>query len=435
SAGVVAGPLLWTQAARSAVPASGVHLSYGNLPGRRMSVSWSTAGSVQAPTLELGTTTDYGLKAAADSISSLRVDSVYHHVDLTDLTPGTQYYYRLSHGGGTPVTGSFTTATETPGKFRFAAFGDMGVEADAATNVRLVQAQGAEFAILVGDIAYADTGGMGVSSASQQDFTTWDALLAQIEPSARQIPWMTTVGNHEMENGNGELGYDGYRARFRHPVNGAPGGKETYSFVRGNVAFIALDGNDATYEYTRNKGYLGATLDDWLTQRLASYRSRDDIDFILVGFHQCAYCTNVAHASDGGIRDRWERIFDQFEVDVVINGHNHCYERTHLMRGGHPVQEAPKGSSVDTSRGTIYITAGGGGASTYPDLGHPVSYVTSPHGLKIPELTTYNAISKATHAVAFFDASPRDAAGVATLELNVLATSGGSVDSLTLTRS
>lgn len=434
TAGAVAGPMLWTQAARSATRAAGVHLSYGNLPGSRMSVSWSTAGSVQTPTLELGTSTDYGHRLTADSVSSLRVDSVYHHVDLDQLRPGTTYYYRLSHAGSTPVTGSFTTAPEQPGPFRFAAFGDMGVEADAATNVRLIQAKGAEFAILVGDIAYADSGGMGVSRASQQDFTTWDRLLAQIEPSAKQIPWMTTVGNHEMENGNGELGYDGYRARFRHPVNGAPGGKETYSFVRGNVAFIALDGNDATYEYTRNTGYLGSTLDDWLRQRLASYRSRHDIDFILVGFHQCAYCTNLAHASDGGVRDRWEALFDQYQVDVVINGHNHCYERTHLMRGGVPVQEAPTGATVDTSQGTLYITAGGAGASTYPDLGHPLSYVTTEHGLKVPELTRYNAVSDTAHSVAFFDASPRDADGVATLRLNVLATAGGTIDTVTIAR-
>ena len=42
-----------------------------------------------------------------------------------------------------------------------------------------------------------------------QDFRVWDQWLQQIEPGARQTPWMTTVGNHEMEAGNGELGLRG----------------------------------------------------------------------------------------------------------------------------------------------------------------------------------------------------------------------------------
>ena len=426
--------MLWTRAARSAAPVAGVHLSYGSDPTNGMNVSWSTNGAVQAPRLDLGLTPDYGLTLDADSVSSLRVDSVYHHVDLGDLRAGTRYYYRLSHDGGPETRGSFTTAPPSGESFRFAAFGDMGVAEDAARNVNLIRQQRAEFAFVVGDIAYADEGGMGTSRESQQDFGVWDEFLTQIQSSAAAIPWMTTVGNHEMENGNGELGYDGYRARFRHPGNGAAGGPETYSFVRGNVGFIALDGNDATYEYKRNAGYLGSAGDAWLEMQLAIFRSREDIDFILVGFQQCAYCTNVAHASDGGIRDRWEALFDRYQVDVVINGHNHCYERTHLMRAGKPVREAPRGSTVTTNDGTIYITAGGGGASAYPDVLPKMSYYTNAQGLKIPELTDYRAVGDATHSVAFFDAHPRDTDGRARLDLEVIASDGSQGDSLSIAR-
>ena len=43
--------------------------------------------------------------------------------------------------------------------------------------------------------------------------------------------------------------------------NGAP---VTYSFTYGNVGFIALDGNDASYEISRNLDYLGSAQDRWL---------------------------------------------------------------------------------------------------------------------------------------------------------------------------
>lgn len=433
-AGAVAGPFLWTQAASSAVAPGGVHLSYGKHAAHEMVVSWSTPHSVKKPVLEFGPTRHYGHTIEADSSSAQRVGSVYHHAATHRLKPDTTYYYRLHHQGGTPRTGSFHTAAAKPRPFRFAAFGDMGVNTAAAQNIALIQRQKPEFAFVVGDLCYADSGGMGTSKASQQDYTLWDKFLTQIQPSAHSIPWMTTVGNHEMENGNGELGYAGYRARFRLPANGAPGGAVTYALAKGNVGFIALDGNDATYEYTRNRDYLGSALDHWLASWLKEFRERQDIDFIVVGFHQCAYCTNLAHASDGGIRDRWEKLFDQYAVDVVVNGHNHCYERTHLMRGGKPVKEAPQGATVSTTQGTVYITAGGGGASSYPEVPLHLSYVTDESGLKVPEVTTYNAVGTADHSIAFFDVSPRDKHGVATMKLRTLSSAGKLIDSLTITR-
>ena len=50
-----------------------------------------------------------------------------------------------------------------------------------------------------------------------QDLSQWDNFFAQIQPSASQVPWIPTVGNHEMEVGQGALGYDGFRARVALP--------------------------------------------------------------------------------------------------------------------------------------------------------------------------------------------------------------------------
>ena len=50
-------------------------------------------------------------------------------------------------------------------------------------------------------------------------------------------------------------------------------------------------------------------------------------------FHHCAYSTST-HASDGGVRDAWLPLFTKHQVDLVINGHNHVYERTDAVKGG-----------------------------------------------------------------------------------------------------
>jgi len=70
-----------------------------------------------------------------------------------------------------------------------------------------------------------------------------------------------------------------------------------------------------------------------------------------------------------GIREEWVPLFDKYNVDLVVCGHEHHYERSHPIRG----QEAnrtltPKPAAVatdviDTTKGTVHMVIGGGGTS------------------------------------------------------------------------
>jgi hypothetical protein len=439
---LVAGPTLWSRPASASLPVRGVHLSYGADARRRMAVSWSTEQSVSRPLLEVGLDESYGQLLLAEGRSAPGVGTVYHHADVRGLEPGTRYHYRIRHDGGAPVTGTFSTAPARPAAFRFATFGDMGVGPNAALNLQRIMESDPAFCFVVGDLCYADfSGGSDQLSVLPQDPTIWDAWLAQVQASTAAAPWMSTVGNHEMERGNGELGYDGYLARFSLPDNGVTAGGVTYSFTYGNVGFVALDGNDASFEIDRNRGYLGAAQDDWLRATLTSLRADRDIDFIVVGFHNCMYCSNAFHGSDGGNRRRWEHLFDEAGVDLVVNGHNHCYERTHPVRGGVPVAEAGTGGEVDAAAGTTYLTAGGAGQAEYPTSSYPVSYVAEEGppgvygGIRVPETALWSATRYMQHSIAVVDVTPRDRDGAATMTVRGLAKDGAEIDRVTLRRS
>ncbi len=115
---------------------------------------------------------------------------------------------------------------------------------------------------------------------------------------------------------------------------------------------------------------------------------------IVVFMHQCAMSTSVpGNGSDLGIRQAWLPLFDRYEVDLVLSGHEHDYERTYPVRGydtgSHGTVVAPnpgqaKGAAVDTRRpsvaatephdvngtpgwntaeGTVYLVLGGGGTN------------------------------------------------------------------------
>ena len=111
---------------------------------------------------------------------------------------------------------------------------------------------------------------------------------------------------------------------------------------------------------------------------------------IVVFMHQCAMSTSVpGNGSDLGIRQAWLPLFDKYEVDLVLSGHEHDYERTYPVRGydagEHGTVVAPNlgqtaGAAVDTRRpsvvrpslttmaprcgirprGTVYLVLGGG---------------------------------------------------------------------------
>ena len=136
----------------------------------------------------------------------------------------------------------------------------------------------------------------------------------------------------------GASGYDGFLTRIALPGNGLAGLPTTWSARWCNVALVAADANDVSTEITRNNGVSGGGQDAWLERTLAGLRGDPAVDWIVVGFHHCAYCTNTLHGSDAGVR-RWAPLFDRYGVDLVINGHNHCYERTHPVRAEAPVAE------------------------------------------------------------------------------------------------
>lgn len=430
----VAGPTLWAPPARAEVPLDGLHLAFGADARERLVVSWSTPQSVRNPRLEVGVDDRFGQPVAVESRSAPGVATVYHHARVEGLQAGRSYRFRASHDGGTTVVGLARTAPTNAQRFRFATFGDMGVSGDAGANVATLVHEQPAFCFVVGDLCYADkSGGVAELAAMANDPTVWDAWLRQIAPSAGQVPWMATVGNHEMERGAGELGYDGYLARFSPPTNGPS--PVTYCFRYANVAFLALDGNDASYEISRNRDHLGGRQEEWLRDSLRALRADPAVDFVVAGFHNCMFCTNVVHGSDGGNRERWQPIFDEFAVDLVVNGHNHCYERTHPIRRGEPVLEADR---YDASVGTTYLTVGGAGQAAYPTSAHPASYVSMEGpgygGTRVPEAAPWSAVRHLDHSIALVDVAPRAAGGPATMTVRVLDKGRREIDRVTLER-
>jgi hypothetical protein len=387
-----ASPVLWRQsAARAAtLPAAPPRprwLAFGPDPASSMYVSWS-AGTAEfgtfvmpVPRLRLGLDAHYGSEFEPGSSAQVPAprlargypadNTMYNAALLTGLRPGTTYHYSVTNQGKTwTPDATFTTAPAGRTDFRFTAFGDQAAGPDTALPMmQLVSGLRPAFHLVTGDLAYATPKGLAIPDAAGYDPAQWDKYLRVIgDNGAQSIPWQASVGAHEVEPLDDD-GYAGFVTRFSQPYDLSSGSPVVFTFRYGNVAFVHLDGNEMSAQETINNGYTAGAQTAWLTRTLASYRApRSGVDFIVVVCNCCCYSSNTQHGSDGGLRDVWGPLFDRYQVDLVISGHVHAYERTNPMRAGQPTKKVAPGGTVNPpADGTTYVCVGGGGNGLFRD--------------------------------------------------------------------
>ncbi len=278
----------------------------------------------------------------------------------------------------------------------------------AATLVSDMSSQRPAFTLLAGDICYADPSGSGLPADDSGALTggapagknlynpfVWDVFLNQIETQAAFTPWMFATGNHDMEalysdteflGGSPTHGYAGHAKRLDLPGNGPRTCPSVYSFIYGNVAVISVDANDLSNEIQTNTGYSDGAQLKWLEQTLKEWRTNPlvapTVDFVVAFFHHCAYSTTTNHASDGGVRAALDPLFSKYEVDLVVQGHNHVFERTDPIKYGKRIRSAPDGATIQPATdGVTYIVAGSGGRPRYAFRPAPSSAAPTPPGV------------------------------------------------------
>lgn len=269
-----------------------------------------------------------------------------HSVPLTGLNHYTKYYYSVGTSSVISQSGPdnyFLTLPDPVGtteqKYTFWVTGDVGNNSSNQRNVRdrFIEYMGNNVAngwLLLGDNAYTD----GFESVYITNF--FDVYEGNV---MRKIPLWPATGNHEYENsGVKRRNYDvAYFKFFDPPTSAEAGGRPSnteayYSFDYGNIHFIALD--SYIIETVGTNEYLlyntAGPQVQWLIQDLQANTK----EWTIVYFHHPPY-TMGSHNSDTESDLRQIRqnlvvpILEQYNVDLVLTGHSHSYERSKLMKG------------------------------------------------------------------------------------------------------
>jgi hypothetical protein len=383
-----------------------VHLTWGDDPTRTVVVSWASPGQAERPRVRIGQRVIAAAeRAGADPLSGTATWTYHARVD--GLRPGATYGYAVTAdndaNAADPFSATFTTAPAGRAAFRFTSFGDLatqgpgpaGSSGPAAYAVGAVETFQPLFHLLNGDLAYTglDPGALDPGARAQ----AWRDFGNNVQASAANRPWLPVPGGHQPPPGGGQE-LAAYLTAYTLPPNGVDGFEgRWYAFRVGTALFVCLSGDDVAFSgagaegaapagdppgtagasrYAR--GYSGGAQTRWLESALAAARADASVDWIVVQLHQCA-CSSAAAGggSDLGIRQEWLPLFDTYEVDLVLSGHDHGYERSFPVRGfdsgagtvtgaaagtrrPRPVTTVDSGV-FDTSQGTVHLVLGCGG--------------------------------------------------------------------------
>lgn len=238
---------------------------------------------------------------------------------LRGLEPATAYCYSLR---GLTAAAGFRTAP-APGSgapVRFAAWGDSGYAgSDQRTLLEQVMTVPFDFVVHTGDLAY-DHG-----SAGELDRTLFKPYATLL----REFAMYPVTGNHDYQTSRAAP----FLQSFVLPENGDS--ERWYSFDWGDVHFVALD--------TEQSGPAQA---EWLDADLMENR----LPWTVVFGHKPPFSSGE-HGSDRGFRTHFVPVLEKYQVPLVLNGHDHDYERTNVLNG------------------VTYVVTGGGGRGTRP-VGH-----------------------------------------------------------------
>ncbi|HOQ89471.1 MAG TPA: metallophosphoesterase family protein [Candidatus Hydrogenedentes bacterium] len=345
------------QDAAGRVPFSRVTLSPGANPAREVGLAWRCSQKLDAavvqfaPALNNDSRETANAVAVTGSLESVECEggAVWHgRVYLNGLEPGKTYRYRVGDGTVWGPWYSLRTADGENAPFSFIYLGDIQNDIRDSCTYALQTAwrmvPDARFAVCAGDLV-----------ENGYDDLLWQELHDAMGYTPSWMPVLATPGNHDTRRREGEPGrgentaHPLFNRHFAHPENGPEGipelRNEVYYVDYQGARLISLNANHL--EETRPDPLSARCIDaqlSWLDRTLADAGKAWKIVF----FHQPVYSTAKGR-DNKALRERLRPLFEKHGVHLVLQGHDHCYGRTHKCAGDRIVRP--------DEPGVVYVTA------------------------------------------------------------------------------
>ncbi len=183
--------------------------------------------------------------------------------------------------------------------------------------------------MVAGDLAYPD--------GSKENFECYDRTWGRVKSRTRPSP-----GNHEFHATGATPYFDYFGSAAGDSKNGY------YSYELGTWHIVVL--NSECIDVTGCDA--GSRQEKWLRADLAAH----SVACTLAYWHKPLFSSGGAHGNDPEILPLWQALYEA-NADVVVNGHDHDYERF--------APQAPD-DTADAARGIREFVVGTGGKNHRP---------------------------------------------------------------------
>jgi 3',5'-cyclic AMP phosphodiesterase CpdA len=305
-------------------------------------------------------------------------------------------------------------------KIKIVAVGDFGCRPVAQDNIKQIELQKPDIFLALGDLTYEPTA------------DCWYDMTKALDSKTK-----IAIGNHEDDE---EKATGGSKELKDSLLEHYDLQNSYYSFDYGNVHFLVLDtqlefslnvfkqveeedkeNDDNNKDDESNKQdakYYATTLKDLLAKHdikgeippyhlindemivedvplntkqyefvvndLEKTNNNSSIDWIIVMFHKPFYSSLSSHIQEYIMREKYQPVFDKYGVDMVLQGHNHIYDRTLPIKFNPNniskplVDESNNTNKFFNPEGSIFSVIGLGGRSSHIFLNQP-DYVVKQH--------------------------------------------------------
>jgi len=200
-----------------------------------------------------------------------------------------------------------------------------------------------ELVIVTGDLSY------------QKSPDCWYNTVARLDTDRRL---KIAFGEHDIDDNLTK--YNNYLKHFNLT-------EPYYSFDYQNVHFLVMaTAKNGAVPYMNGSGQNKFVIDD-----LKRASENEQIDWIIVDTFRPLYSSNTTHPGVDKLQDIYHPIFEKYGVDIVLQGHNHNYQRTYplsynLASPIKPIITDKQTKEYDKDHaGQIFITVGTAGEDLY----------------------------------------------------------------------
>jgi predicted phosphodiesterase len=229
--------------------------------------------------------------------------------------------------------------------FNFATVGDMGCSPLTEKIINDINNKSPEVILALGDLSY-----------QRDNADCWLNIVAPVEPKLKIV-----LGDHDYDS-------DSVLKQYKNHFNMS---QEYYSFNYENVHFIALATeipfgiNSSQYNFVKND--------------LEAASKNPDINWTIVYSYRPQYSSPSEHPGNSFLRDLYHPLFQKYNVDIILQAHNHNYQRSYPINYNNESSSSPLVTDNDIKSykdpaGQVYVTVGTGGSALH-DLSGKARYM------------------------------------------------------------